>query len=92
MEDIARYLGLRMGMKVSRCLVRSVSGEQKKLGRAGRKLNLKGKLFLKRGIIPPEKILLIDDLMTTGSTLDACAEALKCGGSKTVYGLTLFFD
>lgn len=34
-------------------------------------------------------VLLIDDVCTSGATLDACAEALKAGGAVTVWGLTL---
>ena len=35
------------------------------------------------------KILLIDDVCTTGSTLDACASTLKKNGADAVWGLTL---
>ena len=35
------------------------------------------------------RILLVDDVCTTGSTLDACALALKQSGATTVWGLTL---
>lgn len=36
-----------------------------------------------------QTVLLIDDVCTTGSTLDYCATALKANGAKTVIGLTL---
>jgi predicted amidophosphoribosyltransferase len=35
---------------------------------------------------------LFDDVITTGSTLDACAEALKEDGAEQVYGMNLFYD
>ena len=34
----------------------------------------------------PERVILIDDLATTGATLDACAEVLKNAGVKRVEG------
>jgi ComF family protein len=39
--------------------------------------------------IQNKRVLLIDDVATTGSTLSACANALKLSGASTVYCMTL---
>jgi ComF family protein len=36
-----------------------------------------------------KRVLLVDDVMTTGATLDACAKALLEAGAKSVIGLTV---
>lgn len=90
-EDIIKVLGKKSKLKIWKGLVRAESIQQKKLSKKERKINLKGKMYVSKTNIP-EHIILIDDLMTTGATLEACAEVLKQAGVKTVYGVCLFYD
>jgi ComF family protein len=90
-EEIARLLE-RRGFAVARPLERQRSDEQKSLGRGARSLNAKKAYALKPGASSPELPLLIDDVVTTGATLDACARALKEGGARSVAALVLAAD
>jgi ComF family protein len=54
-----------------------------------RQANVKNAFNCQRLSVPDRAILLIDDVATSGSTLDACAEALKLAGSGPVFGLVL---
>ncbi len=91
-EDISGALERTFGVTVYRCLTRTSRVAQKNLGRAARQQNLKGHIATIDCISFPESVVIIDDLMTTGSTIDACADALKAAGCGKVCGLTLFFD
>jgi ComF family protein len=75
---------------VCRCLKRRKSKVQKSLTRTERLKNLKGRIYLNS---PAPKIaLIIDDVLTTGSTMEVCASVLKTAGAQKVYGLCLFYD
>jgi ComF family protein len=71
------------------CLKRGNAEAQKGLSRLERMENLKGRIFLRR--TAPKTALVIDDVITTGSTLEACSKALKMGETEKVYGVCLFY-
>lgn len=66
------------------------TGSQTKLGVAERARNLSGALAWRGTRPPPEQVLLVDDIYTTGATLEAAARALREAGTKEVFGWTLF--
>jgi predicted amidophosphoribosyltransferase len=89
-EHLARLMAGSYKIPVSRCLKRLPSISQKELDREQRRTNLKGRILTVSEA--PETVILFDDIYTTGSTLDACAQALKNGGSRRVYGVCLYYD
>jgi competence protein ComFC len=54
--------------------------------------NLTGAFTCKNNRVEGKKVLLIDDVATSGATLDTCAVALKTAGACSVWGLTLARD
>jgi ComF family protein len=94
-ELLARHVAKRRGIPVLNVLRRKrATATQAGLASAGRRRNVAGAFVLKSGAMPhprlvDRKILLIDDVMTTGATASACASALKRGGAKFVSLLTL---
>jgi ComF family protein len=64
--------------------------QQKHLSLRERKRNLQGVFHLAhRAILKDKTVLLIDDIMTTGTTGDACARLCKGAGAKAVYFITV---
>lgn len=63
---------------------------QSTLSRKERETNLKNVFEWDTKVPLPEKVLLIDDVYTTGSTLAACKAVLKKVGVKEIYTWTLF--
>lgn len=90
-EELSFMLKKMYGVKIAKLLERVSSKEQKKLNRKER-LGSSGAVYkLKEKIkIIPEKVILLDDVVTTGSTLEKCAVLLKSLGVKNVYAFSLF--
>lgn len=90
-ELIARDLGILMGIPVESCgLVRiKDTVAQKKLDVQERKRNLFRAFAWRREKKLRGNVLLIDDIYTTGNTIDAAAKILKEAGAIKVYFLTV---
>mgnify|MGYP000561831110 CR=1 FL=1 len=62
---------------------------QAMLSAEDRKENMIGAFMWDSDVPSPEQVLLVDDVFTTGSTMQECAHILKKHGTKWVWGLTL---
>jgi ComF family protein len=91
----AREIARHLGPPVADALIRSrPTTPQVELSAEERVANVAGAFALKRSrfrAAPNLKecgVVLIDDVATTGATLEACARVLKMAGATSVYGLT----
>ena len=86
-QSNAEKLAEEMELPMNARLIRRVkkTKRQKELGPAERRKNLEGAFALaKPGQMKYCRILLVDDIYTTGSTVDAIASLLKVNGAEQV--------
>ncbi len=62
---------------------------QKELGASLRQNNLKKAFNVTPNVVKYESVLIVDDIYTTGATIDALAACLKAAGVRKVYFVTL---
>lgn len=90
-EIIARELSDATGIPVRTDVLFRVKKTlpQKSLGKRERQANLRGAFAVSGSWKAPENVLLIDDIYTTGATLERAAKILRIAGVQNVYFLTV---
>jgi ComF family protein len=68
---------------------RRATARQHGLGKAARLHNLRGAFALRDGARIPQHVILVDDILTTSATLEACAQVLRDAGAAAVYGFAI---
>ena len=93
-EEMARAVGKKMKIEVKEILRRKRKTKQQSLilERKMREKNVKGVFEVRKDFkkkIKGKKILLVDDVFTSGADMRECTRMLKKGGVRVVWGLAL---
>lgn len=88
---LAKPLAAQLRLKVNPFALKRIRHTASQVGLSAdeRHQNVIGAFKAEADLVRGKNILLVDDVMTTGATMTACAQAAKDGGAKFVYGVTL---
>ena len=87
-EVLARIISGRTGRPIVACLAKTRETEdQDALSRAARFPNVNGAFRARASDVRGGRILLVDDVLTTGATAGSCSEALLSAGARSVHVL-----
>lgn len=90
-ELIAVQLGKWLELPVDSKILKRVrrTKAQKELNKSERKKNLENAFKITSNVVKYNKVILVDDIYTTGSTIDECARVLMEAGVKEIYFISL---
>jgi ComF family protein len=88
---LARPLALAVGLSYQSQALRKIRETPSQVGLSAdqRRDNVQDAFQAAPGIVRDKSVLVIDDVITSGATFEACVQALFDGGANRVYGLSL---
>ncbi len=88
---VARTFSLKTGLPYSATALQKTrdTAHQALLTEAARRTNLGGVFEAEPSDILGKSVLVVDDVLTTGTTMNECARALKAAGAASVFGITI---
>lgn len=91
-QVICTALERQYSIPISKCLKKIGGKSQKELDLKQRFDNIRGTIQLNRRGCGNRKVLLLDDIFTTGATVDECAVVLQRAGVEKVYVLSIAME
>lgn len=90
-EELAKELSALIDVPVKNRLVKRIKSTKplKTLDTLGRQNNLKKAFLIMQNDVKLKTIILVDDIYTTGATIDAVAKVCKAAGVENIYSLTI---
>lgn len=84
-KQVARMISKYTGIPFEDTMVSITNKAQKSLNAMERKQNADTAYSIKKGCAPSGKYILVDDVITTGATVNAAARLLKFSGAEAVF-------
>ena len=88
-EELARILSKKIHVPVLHCIKKTKWMDTQTNYRRNQRIKSQLGAFKATKSVQDMKLLIIDDVMTTGATVDSCARALRKAGAKSVSALTV---
>lgn len=87
-EEISKTVSVPVTKKV--LIRKKKTKDQTHLSPEERERNVRGAFVVRaNSVLQGKKVILVDDVMTTGATLKECARVIKEAGAREVVGVTL---
>ena len=88
-EELAKDFCMRLGLPYMEGLTKvKDTAQQAQSDYKSRRENLKGAFHADKEVFKGKRVLVVDDVLTTGSTMDEVARTLRKAGAVKVYGVT----
>jgi len=88
---LAQIIGASLNLKLEETGLKRIryTNQQARLTGMERRQNLKSAFVWNMSVSVPYEVILVDDVFTTGATMQQCARILKAVGVKKVWGLVM---